>query len=820
MGRQTARREARGLALVDDVGRDLRFGLRTLRRSPGFVVVALLCLGLGIGANAAVFSVIDAVLLRPLPYGAPDRLVRIFESQPQRGAGWRGAVSFPNFEDLSQQLRTVEEVTAFEVGSKNLGGDEGPERIRVVGASASFFQLLRVRPMLGRGFAAGEDQPGQARVVVLSEALWRRRFGASPDVLGRSLTLDGEPYQVIGVISDLFTFPGRDHADAFLPLELSTERRKDRGTHFLGVVARLRPGLSLDQANADLRTVARRIEMDHPQEQTGRSAAARALIDTVVSGVRPTLLVLLGAVALVLLIACANVANLLLARAAGRQQEMALRHALGASRARLVGQLLVESAVLSLAGAGVGLLLATLGLKALEAAMSTGLPVAGGIELDARVLLFTLCLSMLTAMLFGLAPAIQTTGETVHSQVSEGEHGSSGRGHRLRSVLISAEVALSLVLLVEAGLLVRSFHTLLRTDPGVRTGGLLSVHLPIPRNKYPGPDLHSRLLRPVLENVRALPGVESAGLISMLPIQQAWTNTDYQIEGEPSPPPGLAPIAEVRVTSPGTFAALGIPILQGRDFDEQDGTSPAHPVIVNRTLVARHFRDGDVLGRRMIIENATWTIVGVVGDVRQAGLDQPPLAEVHFPYGNPDDAAWLTDVTLVLRTRVDPIAAAGALRAAVHAVASDQPLYDLLTMDDVISRSVASRRLSLVLLSVFAMLAVALSAAGLYGVISYLVAQRTREIGIRMALGSEPADVVRLLLRQGSRLVVLGLVLGVLGALVAGRFLMSVLTGLQAPDAATVGGLAAFLGAVAFLATYLPARRAARVDPLIAIRAE
>jgi putative ABC transport system permease protein len=657
-------------------------------------------------------------------------------------------------------------------------------------------------------------------VVVLGESLWRRRFGADPGVLGRSITLDGQPHQVLGVISSQFTFPGRNSADAFLPLDLRPELRTDRGTHFLGVIGRLGPGVTLDRANADLAAIARRIELEHPEAQTGRSAVARPILDTVVSDVRPTLLVLLGSVALVLLISCANVANLLLARSARRQPEMTLRHALGASRARLVGQLLVESAVLAVAGAAVGLLLAWVGLKALTGGLSTGLPAAGGIGLDGRVLLFTLGLSMLTALLFGLTPALQSTRGNVHARLAEGEHGSPGAPHRLRSALVVAEVALSLVLLVGAGLLVRSFYTLLHTDPGIRSEGLLTAHLANPQGKFGKTELAPRLLHPALEALRAVPGVESAGLISMLPIQQAWTNGEYAVEGQPVPDPRLAPAAEMRVTSPGTFASLGVPIVEGRDLTEQDGASKERPVVVNRALVRRHFKEGSAVGRRLVIDKTPYTIVGVVGDVRQAGLDQPPLAEIHFPYDDPENAAWLNDVTLVLRGRTEPAALAGPLRETLRSLVSDQPLYDVLTMDEVISRSVANRRLSLVLLSVFAAIALVLSASGLAGVISYLVAQRTQEIGIRMALGSEPRHVVRLMVRQGSRLVALGLGLGVLAAVLAGKYVSAVLSGIQAPDPLIVTGLAALLGAIALVATYLPARRAARVDPLVAIRAE
>jgi putative ABC transport system permease protein len=806
--------------LLDDLRRDVRFGLRTLRRTPGFVVVALLCLGLGVGANVAIFSVVNAVLLRPLPYASPERVVRVFETQPGRGPEWTGSVAFPNYEDFARDVRGVTGLAAYSAGSKNLSGDAGAERVSVLAATANFFETLRVKPMLGRPFLSGEDAPGRNQVVVLGEGLWRRRFGGDPGVLGRTITLDGEPYEVVGVMASAFTFPARLPNDAYLPLQPTAEERATRGSHWLGVIGRLRDGVTLEQANAELAQVARRLAADYPEHQAGRSARAIPVLDTVVGRVRPMLWVLLGAVGLVLLIACGNVANLLLARAAGRQPEISMRLALGASRARLVLQLLIESAVLALGGAVMGLLFSALGLQLLMQGVRSGLPVAEDVGLDGPVLLFTLGLSMVTALIFGLIPALQSTAGNLQVRMVEGANATRAGQHRLRGALVVGEVALSLVLLVGAGLLMRSFYALLATDSGLRTHGVLTAHLSIPRGKYPEAALSQRLLAPVLERVRALPGVQSAGLISMLPIQQAWTNGDYSVEGQPPPDPTIPPIAEFRVTSPGLFASLGVPVLQGRDFTEQEGRNPAKVVVVNQALADRHFGGGSAIGQRLRFGNVTYGIVGVIGNVRQAGLDQPPLSEIHFPYDDPENASWFSDVTLVIRSASDPSSLRTTLRNAIREVSTEQPIYDVLTMDEVIDRSVANRRLTLVLLATFAALAVSLAAAGLYGVVSYLVAQRTREIGIRMALGSEPAGVIRLLLRQGMRLVGLGLLLGAAGAFAASRWLGSLLSGLRSPDPLIVLGLAALLGVIALFATWVPARRASQVDPLLAIRAE
>jgi predicted permease len=815
-------RDVRGITWMDDVSRDVRFALRTLRKSPAFALVAVLCLALGIGANAAIFSVVDAVLLSPLPYSRPERLVRLYETQPGRGPSWRGSVSWENYRDWVEQVKGLSGIAAYTQQSKNLSGAEGAERLRAIAVTANLFDVLGAHPRLGRGFQAGEDRPGAAPVVVVSEGLWQRRFGANPSLVGQTLTLDGQPHTVVGVMPDKARFPAGSQTDLFVPFIRDADGVDRRGYHFLSIVGRLRDGVTLEAANTELRQVARRIEEAWPVAQTGRSAEAVALTETVVGQARPALLILLGAVGLVLLIACANVANLLLARAATRRQEVAIRLALGASRARIIRQMLVESLLLSIAGAGLGLLLAWWGLNGLETLVQRALPLSDGVPLQGRILGFLLLVATASAVLFGLVPALQATRGDLRAGLTDAgaRASASGSHHRFRSGLVVAEIALSLILLVGAGLLIRSFYTLLNTEPGLDERSVLTAHLPVPAGKYKPEEVGPRLYEPVLERARGLPGVKSVGLISMLPIQSAWTNGSYAVDGEPPPEPGKEPMAEYRFTSPDLFRSLGIPLLAGRDFADADGRQGEVSVIINQTLAQRHFKDQNPVGRRLVLNNEPATIIGVVGDVRQAGLDQQPLAEIHMPYNHPKFGGWIQDTTLVLKTSVTPASVTSALRDAVRSVDTDQPIYEVLTMEEVISRSVAGRRLNLLLLGTFAVIALVLATAGLYGVISYLVAQRTREIGIRVALGARTRDVVWLVMRQGAVLAATGIGVGLVGALGLSRLVESLIYGVSARDPLTFTALAAFLGCVALLATWLPARRAARVDPVIAIKSE
>jgi putative ABC transport system permease protein len=803
---------------LDDLWRDLRFGLRSLLRSPGFAAVAVVCLALGIGANAALFSVLNAVLLRPLPYREPDRLVRIYEKLGEKG---QGSVSVPNFRDWVEQSTGFEQLAAYQMRSRNLQGTGGPERIQAVEATPNLFSLLGARPLLGRVFSPGSDEPGKGKIAVVSEDLWRSRLGGEPSLLGRAVRLDGVPYTVIGVMPASFDFPaGGDPTDVWVLFEPNPQVASSRGSHFLAVIGRLKPGMTLEAATAQLVTVAARIEKEHPAEQTGRSVLVQPLRETLVGRVRPALLVLFGAVGLVLLIACANVANLLLARAAVRQREVAIRLALGASRARLIRQFLLESLVLSFAGAAVGLLLARWSLDALAPLAKGALPVFQEFPLDGRVFAFLLAVAVLSGLAFGIVPALHSSRGDVRDSLAEagGKTTGGGRQQLFRSSLVILEIAVSLVLLVGAGLLLRGFLNLSSTAPGLVPDNVLTAHLPVPIAQLEGST--PRIFRPVLEKIRALPGVRSAALVSLLPIQNAWTNGSFAIEGRPEPEPGQEPLAELRVASPGFFPSLGIPIQRGRDFTEADGESGPMVLVVNEALAREHFPGEDPLGRRLRFGDDAFAIIGVVGNVRQAGLDVDPLPEIYFPYAAPDAMGWLADPVLVIRTAVPPESLAGEVRAAVRSVDPTLPLYDVLTMEEVIDGSLASRRLNFWLLAIFAGVALVLSAAGLYGVISYLVAQRTREIGVRIALGARNRDVVGLVMRQAARLTGAGILLGLLGSFLFTRVLEGLLFGVSARDPLTFAALASVLATVALLATWLPARRASRVDPILAIRAE
>ncbi len=816
-------RDARGLTALDDVARDVRFALRTLRKSPGFVVVAVLCLSLGIGANAALFSVLNAVLLRPLPYAQPERLVRVFETQPARGPNWTGSVSWPNFVDFREQAKSFEHLVAYQVAGMNLSGQAGPsQRVRASFATEGFFEALRPRLLLGRPFTPEEHVRGKEHVAILSERAWEERFGRNPAVLGKTLTLDGSPYEIVGVAADAFRFPPQgDRSDLFAPYVPQPRQETARGSHYLFVLGQLGAGATLESANAELKQIAARLAEAYPQQQGGRSASVASFTEVLVGFFRPALLLLLGAVALVLLIACANVANLLLARGAARRQEVALRLALGASRARIVGQLLVESLILALGGAALGVLIAQWGLAALKPLAQRALPMVETLSLDLRVLAFLAGISLISAVLFGWVPALQATRLDLRAGMSEATRATgSGSARRFRSALVVSELALSLVLLVGAGLLLRGFSELIATPSGMEPSGVLTARLSVPPAKFAERPISSELLFPSLERARALPGVTHAGAISLLPIQAAWVNGDYALEGAPKPEPGKEPQAEYRVSTPGVFKALGIPLLAGREFTEQDGEEGSLGILVNRALEKEAFHGESAVGKRLLLDGTPIPILGVVGDVRQAGLDRAPMPEIHVPYRWKEVAAWTTDMTLVVKTPLPPLSLAPSLREAVASVDPQQPLYDVLTLEEVIVRSTSNRRLNLILLGSFAAIALLLSAAGLYGVLAYLVAQRTQEIGVRMALGAQATDVIRMVMKEGGRLAALGIALGLAGALALGRLIESLLFSVSVRDPATLAVVPAVLAAVALVACYLPARRAARVDPVLAIKAD
>jgi putative ABC transport system permease protein len=802
-----------GSNVLEQLLKDLRYGFRMLRRKPGFTAVAVLTLALGIGGNTAIFSVVNAVLLRPLPYPEAGRLVSVYESLPQGG---KGSVSVPNLLDWRAQSDAFTGIAAYQYGDFNLREEQQPVRAVGTQVTANFFEVLGATPQAGRGFLEGEDQAGRERVVVLSDKLWRRSYGADPGLVGRDILLGGEKYQVVGVMPPSVQYPSAS-VELWVPLVFSREQLASRGSHAFEVLARTRPGVSFEQAQEQMSTIGRVLEKQYP-EQEGRGVTLVRVEEEAVRGVRPALLMLLGAVGFVLLIACTNVANLLLARAAARRKEVAIRSALGAGRWRLMRQFLTESVLLALLGGAAGLLVALWTLQALSTLASGYLARPGEVGLDWKVLAFTAALSLLTGVVAGLAPALHVSRADVQETLKEsGNSGSSARGTWLRSGLAVAEVAAALVLLVGAGLLVKSFLRLQRVETGLRPEGVLTMRVSLPESRYDTPEKTSIFYREVLGRVSALPGVEAAGVINMLPLQLSGSNGEIEVEGREPLPPGRVPLTEYRTASAGYFKALGIPLQAGRLFEPADESEGVRSVIVSRELVRTFFPDGDALGKRIRAGGPHWwTVVGVVGDVKQSSLMQPSRPELLFPY-----TAYRADgMTLVVRAPSDPAAMTAAVRGEVQAIDPNQPVYAVRTMEEVIDLSVSNRKLNMVLLSIFAGLATLLAVVGIYSVMSYLVTQHTREIGIRVALGARPANILRLVLGQGLSLTLGGVAVGALAAFGLSRLMSSLLYEVEGSDLTTYVSVSLLLTAVALLACYIPARRATKVDPLIALRYE
>ncbi|WP_224242588.1 ABC transporter permease [Hyalangium gracile] len=809
---------------MDHLLQDARYALRLLRKTPGFALAAVLALALGIGANSAVFSVVNGVLLRPLPFAEPERLVRIFGNFPSLGLN-NIPTSVLEFRDYQERPRTLESVGAYAVADITLTGQDVPERLRATLASASLLPTLGVSPMMGRGFSPEEETQGRDRVVVLTHRVWRGRFGAKPDILGTTLSLDGQPYTVVGVLPAGFEYPQR--TDLYVPFAPTPELLEPpaRGQRFLDIVARLKPGVTVEGARKDMQRVVADMLAANPQgygTKGGWHNTVLSMEEQTVGGVRSTLWLLLGAVGFVLLIACTNVANLLLARAAARSREISIRAALGAGRRRLMTQFLTESLVLALSGGVLGLLLAMWGMDVLLAIIGDGLPRAAEVRLDGRVVVFTAAISVLTGVLFGLVPALQASRADLHGAMREGERGTTGHGSgRVRSVLVVSQVALALVLLVGAGLFLRSFVALQAVDAGFEPQGVLTARLSLPEERYSEEPKRAAVLREFLERARAAPGVEAAGLSTLLPLtgRSDWTT---QVEGKPmSPGDPERPAVEYRVVSADYLQVLRVPLLRGRMLSDSDGFTAPHAVVINETMARAFFPGEEALGQRIRPQSRTpdapWaTVVGIVKDVREWGLDVPARATAYYSVlQRPVLGAYL-----VVRTRQAPESLLATLQAELRAVDRDLPLYDVAPMEAVVDGSVAQRRFSMVLLMIFAGVAVVLASLGIYGVIAYTVTQRTRELGIRMALGARQGDVLGLVVKHGMRLTLLGVGVGLLLALGLGRLLSALLYGVQAHDPLTFVGVAALLAGVALLASWLPARRAAKVDPALTLRAE
>jgi putative ABC transport system permease protein len=815
--------ESRRPNVLADLLQDLRYAARMLKKNPGFTAVAVIALALGIGANTAIFSVVNTVLLRPLPYKDPEQLVMVWEDATKHGYP-RDTPAAANYVDWRDQNSVFSGMAAIADSDLNLTNAGDPERLKGRRVSANLFPLLGVEPQLGRVFSAAEDKPGAQLVTVLSYRLWQRRFGSDPNIVGKTLTLNDEPYTVIGVMPARFEFPEKDD-ELWVPIAFGAREAANRNTHYLEVVARLKPSVTLEQAQTEMTTIGARLQQQYPQSNTDIGVALTSLHEHVVGDIKPALLILLGAVGLVLLIACANVANLLLARAAIRQKEIALRVALGARRWRLLRQFLTESVLLATIGGILGLAIAYAGLSLLRTFIPENISQAREISLDLKVLGFTLLVSILTGLIFGLAPAIQAVRMNQSETLKEGGRDSvTGRsGKRLRGLLVTAEVAVSLVLLIAAGLLINSFLRLRNIDPGFRVDHLLTMKVELPGLKYEQAPRRNEFYNNVVQRVQSLAGVHSAAVTTNVPLQNRQGNSiSIQIEGRPQLPPGQEPIVVTRIVSPGYFDTMGIPLLAGRQLTDHDAEKSPSVAVVSETMAHRHWPGEEAVGKRFAIgkvtSDADWIqIVGVVKDVRQFELGAQPKAQMYFSYRQAD-FFWPED--LVVRTDVEPASLAASVRKAVWDIDKDQPVSNIRTMEDILADSIARQRFSMLLLGVFAGVALLLAAVGIYGVMSYSVAQRTHEIGIRMALGAQTGAVLKLAVGYGLKLVLTGVLIGLVAAFVLTRLMSTLLFGVTATDPATFALISLLLISVAAIASYIPARRATKVDPLIALRYE
>jgi putative ABC transport system permease protein len=801
---------------------DVRYSIRTLAKRPGFTIIAVITLALGTGANTAIFTVVDAALIRSLPYQNPDALVHFWEVTQKQDFGQREA-SYPDYLDLREQNHVFEDVAGYNASSMTLTGRDASERVRSARVTSSFFPLLGVRPVLGRTFLAGEDQPGAEPIVIISHGLWQRRFGGDPEIIGQAISLNGGAYTVVGVLPPQFKFAKVGDAEAWAPLNPSPAQMSGRNFYWLNVIARLKPGVTLKQAQADMDIFAENFQQQHP----GVGVRLVNLQEEIVGRVKPVMLALLGAVGFVLLIACANVANLLLARSAGRRKEIAVRVALGASRFRLIRQLLTESLMLALAGGLLGLLWALWGVELLVAAIPESqlnfMPYLQGLSINAGVLAFTAAITLMTGLAFGIAPALQATKQELHESLKEGGRGSGDSARAgLRNALVIAEVALALVLLVGAGLMMRSLIRLLQEDPGFDTSNLLTFQLTLPDAKYSEMPQMLAFHDQLIARISALPGVRGAATTSLRPLSGGGNTGSFMIERQPAPDPGNKPEGNVRTISTNYFQVMGIPLINGRPFTEADNATAPNVLVINQTLANRFFPDQDPVGQRITFgfdsARRPWRIVGVAGDEKVTSLDVRATPVLYFHYLQ-DAEAYMG---VLVRTASDPASVIASVRKEISAIDQDVPMYSMMTMEQLISNSQSTfvRRYPTFLIGVLAALALALAAIGIYGVISYSVTQRTHEIGIRMALGARNRDILKLIIGQGLILMLAGLGVGLAVAFALTRFLTSILFGVSATDAVAFAGVSALLAVVALVASYIPARRATRVDPMIALRHE
>jgi putative ABC transport system permease protein len=796
---------------------DLRYGLRLLRQAPAFGAIAMLALALGIGANTAIFSNVHDLLLRPLPYTDPDRLVMVWEDA--------SFASFPkntpapaNYFDWKDQNSVFTDIAATRGNAANLTADGPPEQVVGRAVTPNFFSVLGVAPVLGRTFTEEEDRAATP-LVLISYRLWQRRYAGDPSVVGRTMLMNGNRYSIVGVMPRDFVFRNREH-DYWIPASFPPSARQNRGSHFLNVVARLKPGVSLARSREEMSAIARRLEQQYPENNQHVGAVVVPLREELLGNTRTALLVLMSAAGCVLLIACANLASLLLARAVARRREMAVRAALGAGRGRLVRQMVTEGVMLSFFGGVLGLGVAMGGMQLLATFSPIGFVTGSGAHLDATLLLFTLGLSLLTGLLFSAVPAFQVAASSLNDALRQGGRGGTGgRGSATRDGLVVLEVAAALVLLVGAGLMLRTLARLHAIEIGFRPDHLLTLRTTLPAAKYRGRQL--AFFDRVVDGVRALPGVEDAAYASQLPFLSAGNTQSYRVEGRQLPP-GEPGDALLRVATNDYLKTLGVRLVEGRVPDARDGSAAPPVIIVNETLARKFWPHETALGHRVTLSSnpPVWrTIVGVVKDVHERGYELEMKPGVYIPFAQIQDT-WAQPESLLVRVKGDPSAITGAVRRVIAAVDPEQPVAAVRTMDDIIELDVADRRQQMTLLGAFAGLALLLASIGLYGVLSYAVTQRAREIGVRMALGATGSQVVRMVVARGLALTAVGLALGVIGALAATRSMKTMLYGVEATDPATFVGVAALLCGIAALACWLPARRASRVDPISVLRIE
>ncbi|HET7697322.1 MAG TPA: ABC transporter permease [Vicinamibacterales bacterium] len=799
---------------MDHLTQDIHYALRRLIKSPGFTGVAVLTLALGIGANSAIFSVVNGVLLEPLPYPQADRLVGVYHTSE----GGRTVMSGPNYTDVARLATSFENSAAYNTSRMILTGEGDAVRLQAAEVSASLFNVLYVRPALGRSFAADENTPGRTNVAILSHGLWEQRFGGDPAVIGRRVVLDGVPREVVGVMPRGFSYPsGRE---IWVPLEYDGNFvSRQRGAWFLGVVARLKGGITPGQSAAEVETLGRNLARQYPDANGEIGMTTMPLLEATVGEIRRSVLILLGAVGFVLLIACTNVANLLLARAAARESEMAVRAALGAGRGRLVRQLLTESVVLSLLGAGFGLLLAVWGVELLVSLKPEGIPRLSNVQVDGTVI------ALVTGVLVGLVPAFTAT-RGISASLREAGRGAvtSRAGVHVRGLLVIAELALAVMLLAGAGLLMRSFLKLQAVDPGFDSAQALTFELTLSDSRYERDEARIQFFDQLLGRLRALPGVRSASAVMGLPLSGLDFIISFEVSGRPPVPPSQQPAIQVRVATPDYFDAIGIPLERGRGFTEADRIGTPRVVLITAAAARQFFPGEDPIGKTITLgwrrapggERAGGEVIGIVGDVKDAALDEPNPPQIYMPLRQ-----WpVSFMTVVMKTSVPPASLADAARAQLAAIDPNLPLSEASTLDAVVARSISQERFYLTLLTAFAGVALALAAIGIFGVLSYAVAQRTREIGIRMALGAQERTVIALIVREAMILVASGVVLGTLAARFLSETMTRMLFSITPADPVTFAAVAGLLMAVALLAAYIPARRATRVDPVVALRAE